>query len=336
MSNEGINALIEALDKENANEVDAGKVGDILAAYKGSIDFEKCNDDGKTPLQIAIEKGNLACVRLLLEAGAKANAAPANDWVDPALIQAIESRGYRVNPKIVALLLEHGADPNQARGDFIQKRPLLIAAERGYESIVVMLIEAGADVLQKDAQERTALYVAAEHGRTGIIRILAEEGAVIDKPGWIGRTPLEAAIWGNHRDAFDTLLELGADPFAASKSKWTLLMAAAYAGETGLLEPLVKMGFKVDDQNGNGDTALHCAAWSGHGDCADKLLAMGASKSIVNNKGKTPAQIAEDEGHIHVVRQLACHEMKIATEMKAGLKGGLNVSKPIQLKPAPA
>jgi ankyrin repeat protein len=312
---------------------DAAKVKELLETHKGEIDVNAPSPSNSydLPVSLAIKENDIESLRLLLEAGAKAQTVQDEDDSGPEtpIIQAIESSGNRVNPKMIALLLKHGADPNTVEGGFLQKRPLFMAAEEGYESIVVLLIEAGAKVDQKDNRDNTAMSAAAEHGHAGTIRILAEEGADLNARDWLGRSPLESALEHSHREAFETLLELGANPYEQGKSKSNLLMFAASGGETSLLERLVKMGFDVNTKNENGDTALHWAAWHGRGDVTDKLLQLGADKTIENKQGETPLQRAENQGHVHVARQLKSHEMRITTEMKTGLSGGMSVSKPL-------
>lgn len=49
--------------------------------------------------------------------------------------------------------------------DRIDNTPLHVACERGYHAIALTLIEAGADVDNKNEDERTPLHLAAKEGR---------------------------------------------------------------------------------------------------------------------------------------------------------------------------
>ncbi|TAL39245.1 MAG: ankyrin repeat domain-containing protein [Alphaproteobacteria bacterium] len=333
MADAAFTSLMEALEAK-----DAAKVQTILSENL-NIDLEQRDEHHNTPLHVAIEKRDEENVRQLLEAGAKAEAPPRPYGQGTPLIHAIECPGNRVNVKIVSMLLEHGAKPDTFDPECERKKPLLIAAKDGYESIVLMLLAKGADVKQIDEEklhQYKAVHYAAEEGQAGVLRILAEEGADLNEREWLDRSPLQLAISGNRREAFDTLLDLGADPFATGKTQSTLLMCAASAGETGLLDRLVQMGINVNSQNANGDTALHFATWSGRGACVDKLLQLGADRNIPNKKGQTPRDIAEQEGHLHIVRQIDANSAeaeKIGNAMKTGLNARMTFSKPLRLVP---
>ena len=84
-----------------------------------------------------------------------------------ALYTAIE----KGDVAMVRLLVEAGADVNAAEG-FGGNTPLHEAVEQGDAEIVKILVEAGADVEAKGYFDRTPLSLAAEEGATEILRIL--------------------------------------------------------------------------------------------------------------------------------------------------------------------
>lgn len=324
-------ALIEAIKAK-----DAAKVQDVLIAHPGmNLEEGVATDD--TPLHAAIATGDADCVRLLLEAGANPNSQPRQWGKGTPLLHALDTSGVRMNPKVIALLLKHGANPETTAERDFDKKPLLVAAGKGYEAVVQMLLEKGADIHVKDRYDSTPMILAAREGHSGVIRILAEEGADVNERGWLDmRSPLESALWGGQRDAFETLLDIGANPYDLGQTKSTPLMIAAGAGDAGVFERLVQMGFTLDAQNVNGDTAAHLAAWSGRGNSFARLLEMGADMTIKNGKGLTARDVAESEGHVHILRQLAAHDAKLAAQMNTGLQGGINISKPLRLTAGPA
>lgn len=79
--------------------------------------------------------------------------------------------------EIFNLLLEHGADVNAPAADDGGATALQIAAIKGYIGIVRTLLDLGADVNQEPALEngRTALMGAAEHGRIDVLQMLLKE-----------------------------------------------------------------------------------------------------------------------------------------------------------------
>ena len=75
---------------------------------------------------------------------------------------------------------------------------LMHAVQGGHETVVRLLMDAGASVhLQNDAQE-TALHLAAQYGRTEAARLLLEADADFAARDADGRTPLFRAIGGGH------------------------------------------------------------------------------------------------------------------------------------------
>jgi hypothetical protein len=98
------------------------------------------NNDLKKELLIAIERGHLDIVKLLIEKGAQVDEARIGDSVTPLLIAA--GHGHL---EIVKLLIEKGAQVNQARisdGGL----PLFFAAQNGHAEVVELLIQKGAEI----------------------------------------------------------------------------------------------------------------------------------------------------------------------------------------------
>ncbi|CAL5867525.1 uncharacterized protein PFLUO_LOCUS1744 [Penicillium psychrofluorescens] len=93
---------------------------------------------------------------------------------------------------IVRLLLEKGVHPNSEVMPRRQDRPLHYAVREGHEPIVRLLLEQGADPNAVPASAQTPLYVAAENGRAEIVKLLLEWGADRSRVAYQG-TPLDVA-----------------------------------------------------------------------------------------------------------------------------------------------
>lgn len=284
-----IDDLCEAVRNK---EVD--KLRDILAT-KEVADINAYDKHGWTPLRQAVCESSVECAWLLLAAGANVNQKSREYDEETPLAYAVQH--YRASVPLVKLLLQYKADPNIAMRDD-EKLPILQAAKQGKETLVKLLLDAGADVEGADRNGRTAAHYAAEAGHAGILRILCAHGADLDKTaGHYKYTPLAEAITSHNREAFDVLLECGASPVLVHEEGHTLLMYAAWAGETGMVTELAKRGQALDEQNKEGYSALMWAADGGKTYVAEKLLELGASPLLRNGKGLSAANIARENGH---------------------------------------
>ena len=110
---------------------------------------------------------------------------------------------------IAGTLLIKGADVSIK--DAANISVLHVAARDGHAAIVKLLLEAGADVSEKDVDtQATALHRAAERGHDTCVRILLEAGADIDARNVNGMTPLHKAARSGHGDVVHLLLQHGA------------------------------------------------------------------------------------------------------------------------------
>jgi ankyrin repeat protein len=93
--------------------------------------------DGRSPLELATERRDLAMIRLLLEHGADPGAiSHAGPMAQPALHHAAE-QGMQ---DVVELLLVHGADPSREWMGFL---PRDLAAAAGHQRVAELLAQAG-------------------------------------------------------------------------------------------------------------------------------------------------------------------------------------------------
>ncbi|CAG4999495.1 hypothetical protein DYBT9275_02241 [Dyadobacter sp. CECT 9275] len=124
-----------------------------------------------------------------------------------ALMNAINKN----NISLVEQLIQNGADVDEL--DSNHDAPLVIAAYKGYNQIVKLLLEAGADVRAVDpGMKATALHAAAYAGRTEAARLLIEYHIDINKQGpYNGYTALHDAIWQDNVEIVKLLLAANAD-----------------------------------------------------------------------------------------------------------------------------
>lgn len=111
----------------------------------------------------------------------------------------------------VRTLLERGANPNNRVGSK-EATALILAAQKGHDDIIQLLVSRGAEIDAQNTDGVTAVFMAALNGHLSTIRLLARQGAKLDlKTNPHGWTALMAAVVGDHPEAVCALLELGAD-----------------------------------------------------------------------------------------------------------------------------
>ncbi len=169
-------------------EKDAGLVREALAQ---GADPNRMDEDwqdplpGHSPLFWAVSGGSLEIARLLLNAGARVTAeAKASS---SSLHAAVED----ANLLMVNLLLEHDGAAALNGFDYVERTPLMIAAEMDSIPVAGRLIEAGADVnAHEDATGGdTALHIVARNGTLRMAELLVSAGA----------DPLISTGLGEHR-----------------------------------------------------------------------------------------------------------------------------------------
>lgn len=142
---------------------------------------------------------------------------------------------------------------------------------------VKALVEDGADVNAKGAQERTPLHRAAGGNCIDAVKLLKEKGAEIDAKDKAGRTPLLWSSLGGHLEPCKFLLDNGADPNAATKSGMSVLHAAVEGDKVDIVKAVIWYGQikekEVDftAKNEEGKTALEVATEKKYAGCKNVI-----------------------------------------------------------------
>jgi len=132
---------------------------------------------------------NAAKIRELLEKGANVNARESHNGKTP-LIHASMNKNKGFN-EVMLLLIEKGADVNAFDKD--GNTALLWAAMYGLSDNVQTLIEKGADVNARNNDGVRALTWAAMYGHTNVVRLLIKNGANVNAKDSMNQTALSMA-----------------------------------------------------------------------------------------------------------------------------------------------
>lgn len=269
----------------------------------------------KTPLGIAVERGDLSLIKDLLFAGALVNPVDEHEQVI-ALSMAIRSK----NTEVIQLLLDNGADINSRFGC---DTPLAAAIESGVIEMIDWLLERGADPADEDALLRAMsqsidlvqrllrsfskryAYGKGDYGSDALSRAVREQNlplvqALLQANIVVGgmwydiyksrerKTPLAIAIEGNDQAMVEMLLSKVADlnrivryvgeAHGEIRERWTALLVAVSVGNPQMVQLLISRGANLNlaATRGIDRTPLQMAAEKGHLAVVQLLIEKGA------------------------------------------------------------
>lgn len=180
----------------------------IAGLLKGREQLEQIDEDGRTPLMLALYRGDLPTAGLLIAAGANVNG---QDKIlnSPFLYAAASG-----HTEIVRLCMQHGADYqvyNRYGGS-----ALIPACERGYtETVAALLEDKNFPVDHVNNLGWTALLEVVILGNGGpqytqITEMLIKAGVNVNVADKEGVTPLQHAVFRGWRSIAWLLMQAGA------------------------------------------------------------------------------------------------------------------------------
>ena len=301
-----------------------GDLATTVSLIEKNIDLLNVRDDnGRTPLNLAVESELIEFVEFFIERGADVNL---SDIENQSPLHHSAATG---SIDITRLLLENGVTTindtscTQRNGMVGGWTPLHMAIVNGHPDVVELLLDYGADIEARDGVQRTPLILAAECNNLRVAEILIERHADINAVAIRGYT---AILWGT-RNQFEEYVDLlithkahiaeedlhrafqmaavsgmerlinyaveqGCNVEELKERDPGLIFPAVAGGELSIVESLVEFGFYHKQQDENGWTLLHYAASEGHTSVVEYLLGLGLSIDARNLKGESAYNLA--------------------------------------------
>ncbi|KAF7251652.1 Ankyrin repeat and SOCS box protein 2 [Varanus komodoensis] len=234
------------------------------SSYPGTIDQRTLQEE--TALYLATNRGNIDCMRSLLQAGAEPDIS--NKVRETPLYKACE----RKNAEAVQLLLLYNADTNHRcnRG----WTALHEAVARNDLEIIDLLVKGGAKVEATNCYGITSLFVAAESGLLEALRYLAKCGADINTQASDKATALYEAAKNGHDNVVEFLLSQGADANKTNKDGFLPIHVASKKGYYEIVKMLLPVTSRTRIKR-SGISPLHLAAECNRDDVLEELIEAG-------------------------------------------------------------
>ncbi|KAJ6088033.1 hypothetical protein N7499_004215 [Penicillium canescens] len=255
------------------------------------------NPPSMTALHLASFNGHEREVEFLLSLGGKDINSTDGTGTYPIISASLN--GYE---KVVQLLLEKGAEVNTHGGEY--GNALQAASFRGHNKVVQLLLEKGAQFNNQGGEYGNALQAASLEGHDIIVQLLLEKGAEVNTQGGEYGNALQAASYRGYNKIVALLLEKGAEANAQGGFFGNALQAASFGGHDIIVQLLLEKGAETNAQGGEYGSALQAASFGGHYIIMQLLLEKGAEVNTQGGGYGNALQAASLEGHDIIVQLL--------------------------------
>uniref|UniRef100_A0A1X7T0N1 Uncharacterized protein n=1 Tax=Amphimedon queenslandica TaxID=400682 RepID=A0A1X7T0N1_AMPQE len=245
-----------------------------------TVNIDHTNEEGKTALMLACERGHEDIVLSLLFAGANVNIQDNEGWT--ALMIASEYN----HTSFINMLLQANANPHLKLSD--GSNAVMIACSNGNYEAVELLISKGVDHKYQREDEVNAFMLACENGHTQIVELLLKKKVdpnVQTKDGW---NTFMLACQNGHTQIVKLLLKEQVDPNVQTKDGVTALMFASSNGHHEVVRLLLEWKADPTIKSRKGSTALKYAK-------TEEISAL--IHSYMHKKGNT--KLEEDAASVH-------------------------------------
>jgi ankyrin repeat protein len=252
---------------EAARVCDTDRMRQLLAK-KPTLNEADAN--GMTPLHIAVDSRKVACVELLVDAGADRSA---RDRKGRSVLEAVDRIDEPLDRTKMFLLVTRGLGVAGSGSGKGMPQPATGPAPWSLEYAVL-------------------------HRQANVTKMLLSMGADPNTTGTGGTTPLANAALKGDVESVRALLAHGARVSTVGPAGAQAIHEAALGDSAEVIRELVKQGAEVNARTRDEavQTPLHIAAAMGKAKAVDALVALGADLCIKDASGRTAMQAAERAG----------------------------------------
>jgi len=155
--------------------------------------------------------------------------------------------------------------------------PIHLASQK---SVVIFLVDKGADVNQVTLNGATPLLISSENGHLQVVQYWIEHGADVNRGNNHGTTPLFMSSQNGHLPVVEYLIQHGADVNQGNNKGVTPLLFSSQEGYLPIVEYLIKHGADVNRGKNDGAIPLCQAIYKNQTEVAKFLLRKNADIEI--------------------------------------------------------
>lgn len=277
-----------------------GDFNTVASLVSSGANINGRNEEGKTPIVLAIENQHPMVVTKLLQLGASKNVSDSAKKLPPLFWAA--SAGDNAMAK---LLLQHGCDPNH-------KNPygssyFLDIVDKGDLSTVELLLNHGAGANTADRYGRVAMQHAYAGNNLAMLKLLQSRGGSVNAADMYGNPIIMLALKENRDEIFDFLLEFGANVNSKTNTGTSLIMEAFTQKRISVVRKLLERGADPNSKDIMGTSILmntiktQTLPAESREELIKLLLTYGATPNECDSWGKTAVSYLIEREHTGLV-----------------------------------
>lgn len=249
----------------------------INVLLKHGADLKAEDGQLRSPLLVACENAALRAAKLLIDRGAPLTTTNKTETTP------LHWMAFHGSKELAAIAIEKGADMDAQNGE--SQTPLMIAITRGHPEVVNLLLDHNASATIADDERRTALHLVMQYGgglensaetlamlQRMLIPVSASQVNAQDNEK---RTALHWACGKNALACVDALIKAGADVNCTDYVEQTPMHWACSLDAPESAKALLDAGASPDAPDRDKRTPLHYAADRASQRCLELLLGVG-------------------------------------------------------------
>lgn len=304
-------------------------------------DINARNKEGVTPLEIAIQQGDVETTKLFTTHGANIHTKDTNGnspltvalTSDNDIFEAtvnemnINTQDSEGNTPLHIAILNNAAlakiqyivslteDVNIRNRD--GNSALYLAILKNRQKVGEMLLEKNADIFSTNTNNNSPLRLALKNG--GTVQDWLITSKTIRSTDGSGNTVLHYAAEWQYDNAITSLLTKGADINVKNANGETCLFSAVKTNNPDIIQLVVDGGASIKERDNLGSTPLHAAVrWDAIASM-EKLIALGININAQNSAGKSPLAEAVLSGKYDVSKYLLEHHADVNCSDRNGV-----------------